>query len=584
MVRQAPAHRRRGELRRPAAGVNIEAPGAERGIHMKGLRSGAGILIAAGLLLVAACGSSSPDSVIDAATGGGDGGSSAKLGAAEAARLLTQGTFGPTRGDIDRVATLSARSWVDEQLRATPTHHLPLCRSLAGNDGVDRNARTDAWWQIALTAPDQLRQRVAFALSEIMVVSDTSDALSSQGGLCWYYDLLVDGAFGNYRDLLEDVTLSPEMGRYLSMLGNAKPDAATDRRADENFAREVMQLFTIGLVQLNADGTPRLDASGAALPSYTQADIEGLARTFTGWSWGGARSFSSGPANWLAPMKGFDDAHDRDAKTIVGNTAIAASGSAVQDLARGLDTLFEHANVGPFIGRQLIQKLVTSNPSPAYVERVARAFADNGRGQRGDLAAVVRAVLLDSEARGAPTANFGKAREPLLRQAHLWRALDAVPATASGRYSYRSAQGELLQSPLSSPSVFNFYSPFYSPAGEVRSAQLVLPELQLANESSITLAQNRLYRSLYGDYRGRSGVSDSAILVDYAALLPLAADPSLLLDELDLLLLSGQMPADMRSALLAYLQGVDASKDGGRARVQEAAYLILASPQYSIQR
>jgi len=535
------------------------------------------------VLSVAACGGNSPGGVIDAASGG-SGGGGAKLGEAEAARLLTQASFGPTQADIDRVARLSAKAWLDEQLRASATHHLPLCRSLKSGDTVDRNARTDAWWQIALTAPDQLRQRVAFALSEILVVSDTSDALSSQEGLCWYYDLLVDGAFGNFRDLLEDVTLSPEMGRYLSMLGNARPDAATDRRADENFAREVMQLFTIGLVQLNADGSPKLDARGVALPSYTQADIEGLARAFTGWSWGGASSFSSGPANWLAPMKGFDDAHDRDAKTIVGNTAIAASGSAVQDLARGLDTLFEHANVGPFIGRQLIQKLVTSNPSLAYVERVAQAFADNGRGQRGDLAAVVRAVLLDSEARGAPTPHFGKAREPLLRQAHLWRALDAVPATGSGRYSYRSAQGELLQSPLSSPSVFNFYSPFYSPAGEVRSAQLVLPELQLANESSITLAQNRLYQSLYGDYRGRSGVSDSAILVDYAALLPLAADPSLLLDELDLLLLSGQMPADMRSALLAYLRGIDASKDGGRARVQEAAYLILASPQYSIQR
>lgn len=552
------------------------------GSDMHGMRWG---FCAAMVLLAAACGGNSPDSVIDVATGSGsDGSGGTKLGEADAARLLTQGSFGPTQDDIGRVAGMSAKSWLDEQLRATPTHHLPLCRSLQSGDAVDKNARTDAWWQIALTAPDQLRQRVAFALSEIMVVSDTSDALASQEGLCWYYDLLVDDAFGNFRDLLEDVTLSPEMGRYLSMLGNAKPDAATDRRADENFAREVMQLFTLGLVQLNADGTSKLDASGLALPSYTQADIEGLARTFTGWSWGGASSFNSGPANWLAPMKGFDNAHDRDAKSIVGNTAIAAGGSAAQDLELGLDALFNHANVGPFIGRQLIQKLVTSNPSPTYVERVAKAFADNGRGQRGDLAAVVRAVLLDSEARSLPTANFGKAREPLLRQTHLWRALAAVPATSSGRYSYRSAQSELLQSPLSSPSVFNFYSPFYSPAGEVRNAQLVLPELQLANESSITLAQNRLYQSLYSDYRGRSGVSNSAILVDYAALLPLASDPAVLLDKLKLLLLSGQMPADMHSALLAYLQGIDASKDGGLSRVQEATYLILASPQYSIQR
>lgn len=517
------------------------------------------------------------DTAIDAVSGG--------IGEIEAARLLTQATFGPTQSDIDHVAKMSASAWVNEQIRQPATEHLPLCRSLAtAGEDVAKADRTDAWWQIALTAPDQLRQRVAFALSEIMVVSDTGNS-DNQEGLCWYYDILVDNALGNFRTLLERVALSPEMGRYLSMLGNAKPDPATDRRADENFAREVMQLFTIGLVQLNADGTVKRDSAGAALPTYTQDDIEGLARTFTGWSWGGAERFGSGPANWLAPMKAFNDQHDVDAKVIVGNTSIAAGGTAEQDLAQGLDALFHHPNVGPFIGKQLIQKLVTSNPSPGYVQRVADAFVNNGHGERGDMAAVVRAILLDEEARNTSIENAtAKSTEPLIRQAQLWRALDAMPASSTGRYSYRGAQSELSQSPLSSPSVFNFYSPRYAPPGEVRDSGQVLPELQLANESSITLAHNRLYQSIYVDYVGRPDVSTTAILVNYAALLPLALDPPELLDELDTLLLSGGMTDTFRTTLLDYLQTIDATADSGLLRLQEAIYLIVSSPQYSIQR
>lgn len=510
------------------------------------------------------------------------------LGKAGAARLLTQGSFGPTISEIERVATMTPEQWVDEQLAAAPSYHLPECRRLRQNsEELESAARTDAWWQIALTAPDQLRQRVAFALSQILVVSDQASALFHQNeGLCLYYDMLVRNAFGNYRELLEEATLSPIMGRYLSMLGNAKPDPATGRRADENYARELMQLFTVGLVQLRADGTPVLDAAGQPLPTYTQADIEGLARTLTGWAWAGATRFEYGPRDWLTPMQAFEAYHDTGSKTLLGGAVVPAGGSARADLELALDTLFAHPNVGPFIGRQLIQKLVTSNPSPDYVARVAAVFADNGQGRRGDLGAVVRAVLLDAEAREGLNRNidFGKLREPLLRQSHLWRALQAQPDAASGRYSYRRARLELGQSPLQSPSVFNFYSPGYAPPGAIRERGLVAPEYQLANEASTALIANRAYNSLYYDYVGSGEAAAGAVRVDLRPLLGLAADSAALVEHLDLLLTSAQLDTGFKSALADHLDAIPAGDDGGRLRVQDAVYLILTSPQYQIQR
>ncbi|WP_428312417.1 DUF1800 domain-containing protein [Hydrocarboniphaga sp.] len=511
----------------------------------------------------------------------------AGIGEREAARLLTQATFGPSLAEIERVAAMSAAAYVDEQIATAPTSHLARCRALKNADGaVDKNSRTDTWWELSLTAPDQLRQRVAFALSEIMVVSDRNDSVgTAYEGLCYYYDILLNHAFGNYRELLEDVTLSPEMGRYLSMLGNRKPDATIGRRADENFGREVMQLFSLGLSKLNPDGSLMLDADGKPIDVYRQADIENMARIFTGWTWGGSTRFFGGTTNWLSAMTPFDSEHDSGAKTLVGNVAVAAGGTARSDLAIALDTLYQHPNVGPFIGRQLIQRLVTSNPSRAYVGRVAAAFNDDGHGVRGNLGAVIRAILLDEEARRgvAENPNFGKVREPLLRQTHLWRALDAQPSI-NGRYSYRAATVELGQSPLSAPSVFNFFSPGYSPQGGLRSAGLVTPEYQLANESSVPTAANRLYTALFYDYVGNSEISADAIRVDLSALISQAGDVDTLLDVLDLLLMSGQMDADVRATLKTHLAAVAVDADDGRARVQRAVYLLMASPQYLVQR
>ncbi|WP_428312419.1 DUF1800 domain-containing protein [Hydrocarboniphaga sp.] len=507
------------------------------------------------------------------------------MGPTEAARLLSQSTFGPTYSEIQRLAAMSTPAYVDEQLALPPSLHLPECRLDSEALGmVKQHSRLYSWWKLSLTAPDQLRQRVALALSEIMVVSDISGIVdASQEGLCQYYDLLIENAFGNYRPLIEKVALTPQMGRYLSMFRNRKPNPVLGRRADENFAREVMQLFSIGTVLLNPDATTTLDGAGKPIDSYTQEDIQNLARVFTGWSWAGSSFGNSEPA-WLVPMQAFDEEHDTDSKVLVGGVNVPAGGTAAGDMAIALDTLFQHPNLAPFISRQLIQKLVTSNPSADYVRRIAAVFGNNGSGVRGDLGAVVRAILLDDEARRGLSVNpnFGKVREPLLRQSHLWRALEAKPAL-NGRYSYSNALADLGQQPLSSPSVFNFFSPGYAPQGEILSGGLVAPEFQLADESRVTGLNNRLYQSIYVDFAGNKAIARSAIRVDLSALMDLAADVPALIDRLDLLLMSGQMSGNFRTILSDHLQTISVSDDAGCARVQDAVYLVMSSPQYAVQ-
>jgi uncharacterized protein (DUF1800 family) len=261
-------------------------------------------------------------------------------------------------------------------------------------------SRIDAWWKAVMQSDDQLRQRVAFALSEILVVSDLNNDLRSQPeGMVTYYDLLLTHAFGNFRDLLEAVTLSPIMGTYLSHLGNEKADDALNIRPDENYAREVMQLFTIGLDELNQDGTAKLDANGNTIATYGQAEIEGFARVFTGWTFAGSETFKRKSRDYVAPMQAFEEYHSQRQKTLLNGDIIPQGYSAQESLQLALDNLFNHQNVAPFISKQLIQRLITSNPTPQYVERIASVFNDNGEGVRGDLAAVVKAIYLDDEAR-----------------------------------------------------------------------------------------------------------------------------------------------------------------------------------------
>ena len=529
--------------------------------------------------------------------------------AKEAARFLAQATFGPTLDDIAHLQQVGYRGWLDEQF-AHPAS-LQVEFMLAGSDWPNLEWRLDAWLTHALGGRDpfvpglvhrdQLRQRVAFALSEVMVVSDAaSDRLGNTPlGITDYYDTLARGAFGNYRDLLEDVTLHPAMGLFLSMLGNEKPDPARNIRPDENYAREVLQLFSIGTVRLDLDGTPLRDAAGRPLPTYTQDTVKGFAHVFTGWSFDlcgdgfHCYAWEQTHPGWRRPMKAFPAFHaSAQSKQLLVYPGVAlaggvlpAGGSPESDLAAALDNIFHHPNVGPFIGRHLIQRLVTSNPGPAYVRRVAQAFNDNGRGVRGDLAAVVMAVLLDPEARRVdPAPEFGKVREPLLRLMHVLRAMDASSGTGrSGEYWTMGLH--LGQVPLRAPSVFNFFSPGYAPPGGIAEAGLVAPELELLTDYMLPSHESNFFSRVSSwTVEGPPGQAGT-FQVNIARDIPLAADAAALVDRYDLLFLSGRMSPGMRQALLAYLQGIPGGTvEGRRRRVKDALYLVVNSPEYVVQK
>ena len=449
---------------------------------------------------------------------------------AEAHRFLEQAAFGAAPAAVADLRARGYADWLADQRTLPATFLLPQVRArraeyLARSDGQSDGWQTplqQAWWQTALTAPDQLRQRVAWALSQILVTSQEGALAGEHEAVAAYYDLLLAHAFGNYRDLIEDVTKSPVMGVYLSMMRNRRPDPETGQRPDENYAREIMQLFSIGLNELHPDGTVRLDAHGLPLPTYTQADIVGLAHVFTGW---GPHYDDADPPRWdndtvadrdswflygndvERPMTFYPEYHDLGEKHIVRGVVIPAGtdGNAAMDTA--LDTLFHHPNLGPFLGRQLIQRLVTSNPSPGYVHRVAAAFADDGSGVRGDLFATVRAVLLDPDARlAAPNAgfSFGKRAEPVLRLTRLFHAFPPAPPRAGDPRYFLNYQYELShQIPLGSPSVFNFFQPVYAHPGAIATAGLVSPEFQITSETTVVVEANSFHDVLnWGKWTG----------------------------------------------------------------------------------
>ena len=460
---------------------------------------------------------------------------------------------------------------------------------LLNDDSPNRSQLPRIFWEFATENDDQLRQRVAFALSEILVVSDRSGALGNHPqGLATYYDLLVRGAFGSYRELVEDVTKSPAMGVYLSHLRNQKGDPANNIRPDENYARELMQLFTIGLVELNADGTPRLDGGGQEIPTYGQTDIEELSRVLTGWTYAGSAQFRWGPSNFDGPMEAWPEFHDDGAKTILGGTVLPAGLSPEDDLDAALDAICAHANVAPFVSTRLIQRLVTSNPPPAYVARIAAVFEDDGEGRRGQLGAVVRAILMDDEARrghvDAPT-TFGKLREPIVRMAGIWRAFDARAET--GSFRYWNPQNDFAQAALRSPSVFNFFYPTYAPAGEVADAGLVAPEFQITTHTSITTAANEYRDRIFRAYPGFPSANQDTVTLQLMPEAAMAEDPGALLDHLEPLLMGAPMSAGMRSALVTHLENVPMEVNNypdGMRRVADAIYLIVTSPEGSLQR
>jgi uncharacterized protein (DUF1800 family) len=464
-----------------------------------------------------------------------------------------------------------------------------------------------AWFVDVLGAQDQLRQRVAFALSELFVVSERGNGLANDGlALGAYYDILARHAFGNYRQLLEDVTLSPAMGRYLSMYRNRKPDPANNIQSDENYAREVMQLFSIGLVKLNPDGTP-LVVGGATVPTYDGDVVRNLARVFTGWACHCGQgqqcppdpfeqeNFTCSTEHEMVPFEAY---HDRGAKTLFDGVQLAAGRDARPELEAALDHLADHPNVGPFIGRQLIQRLVTSNPSPAYVERVAAVFADDGTGVRGNLGALVRAILLDPEARGGHAAmpeTFGKLREPLLRLTQLWRAFEVSWKDDALMLEDLDIHERYNQSPLFSPSVFNFFAPDHVPAGPLALEGLAAPEMQVITANFAIHMSNDFAGRVYWGYRGgpmdeldpRVRVIALERWEDLIRPLPGAPEaPPGALDQLverfDVLLLGGSMSTPLRQRIRARLLSIDAGET--LLRVQAALYLVAASPEYAVQR
>ncbi len=531
---------------------------------------------------------------------------------AQAARFLTQSTFGPRATDIEQLREVGYQAWLGAQLALPASRHRPYLEAQAAI-GLDvyQNSRQEAWWLHAMTAPDQVRQRVAFALSELLVVSDRSGAIEGAPiAMANYYDLLVTGAFGNYRTLLEQVTLNPVMGHYLSMFRNRKPDVATNVRPDENYAREIMQLFSVGLVRLNADGTVMM-SGGQPIPTYTQDTIRGFAHVFTGWNWANCPGTDSGQwwqweycpsgpvdwpnpgwdAYWLQPMAPWQSYHASEGSkqlldypgVALPGGVLAAGGSAQSDLAAALDNLFAHPNVAPFVSRHLIKRLVSSNPSPAYVGRVAAVFNNNGSGVRGDLGATVRAVLLDAEARSVPTlaSNRGKLREPLLRLTHLWRVLDA--RADDGRYREWNPDYYLGQAALRSPSVFNFFLPDYRPPGELSALGLDAPEFQITTDTTIASVATGLGAKVYWGWRG-NGQTAEDVVVDLAPELALAADPLRLVDRYDLLFMSRTMSPFMFDTLVTYIGSLPNTTSGRRERVQNAVWLIMSSPEYAIER
>lgn len=550
----------------------------------------------------------------------------------DAARLLTQATFGPTKAEIDALTGGSIDKWVTDQLALPFTSHRAATvadRNTFGgsNSFTNWNAthmpnRQSAWFKLALTAPDQLRQRVAYALSQILVVSDISLGDDNRSEpLANYYDILGAGAFGNFRTLLENVTLSPLMGEYLSSLRNSKADPVAGTTPDENYAREIMQLFTIGLSQLNPDGTLALGADGLPVATYDQTTITEMAKVFTGWAYPSTNltQFRTAGANYYSPMQLFPTSHDDTAKNItpVSATAIPAAQGGTKDLQLALDALFTHANTGPFVSKFLIQRLVTSNPSPAYVYRVAQKFADNGSGVRGDLAAVVRAILTDYEARSpsvASNASYGKLKEPLLRFTALLRSFGASstsgrylgyrhqvngtvidgntpkPATAGEIGTYSSgtqpynAIGSIAQAALRSPTVFNFYHSDYVLPGPLAAAGLVAPEFEITDDNFAISVPNYLRTFAIATTTGVAATIQPYVLtLNTTYEQTLVATPAALLDHLDRVLCAGTLTAAARTRITSALTSLPTATTT-EDRAKTAIYLVLTAPSGAVQK
>jgi uncharacterized protein (DUF1800 family) len=575
----------------------------------------AGVVLVAGLLLVACGGGGGGDAAAEGPSGNGNPVVNEMPSSREqAARFLTQATFGPTDADIERVMAIGYGPWIDEQLAKPATSHRATweaanaaIKATNPSSGAGQDQVLDSFWKQALSGEDQLRQRLAYALSQIFVISMQDGGVGDNPrAVAAWLDMLGDKGLGSYRELLETVSRHPLMGQYLSHLRNQKADARTGRVPDENYAREVMQLFSIGLVALNADGTVRSNGS-KPLETYGPSDIAGLAKVFTGWSWAcpewpdnscffwGSANDSSDPDRSFKSMLGYPQYHSIEEKKFLGATIAAQSQSDPQaSLKVALDTLAAHPNVGPFIGKQLIQRLVTSNPSPQYVAAVAAAFSGSG----GDMKAMLRAVLMHPEARRT-SGTDGKLREPVLKLSAYVRAFGYASDSGNWRVGNTDSTGSALgQTPLRSPSVFNFYRPGYVPPGtEAAAGTLAVPEMQIAHETTAAGYVNFMRDNIaQGVGQWNSGTNRRDLQYDFGAEIALADQPVALVERLNAKLFYGGMPTELKAEIQGAIEKMaipvlkaDASNqkqvnDAKRARVNAAIFLAVISPEFQVQK
>lgn len=495
---------------------------------------------------------------------------------AQAGRFLAQSSMGSTKADISKVQSGGYAAWLDEQFAmGREIKHWDWLVARGYNVAANRdnhNGFDAVMWRQFIASPDQLRQRVGLALLDFLVVSVNNLASSwAQFSTAAYVDILWDNAFGNFRTLIEQVSLSPAMSNFLTYMGNRKANPSTGSRPDENYAREVMQLFTLGVNKLNNDGTVQMSGGNAA-ETYTQDDVSGLARVFTGFVLDSTDNTT--PDRYRRPLIQNASQHETGEKVFLGTT-IPAGTNGMDSLKLALDAIFAHPNVPPFVSRQLIQRLVTSNPTPAYVARIANVFINNGSGVRGDLKAVVRAILLDNEARSDTVAagtSFGKLREPVTRLTGFARAFNATSANDTwGFGDTSSSQFRIAQSPGRSPSVFNFFRPGFTPPNtSIATANLVAPEFQIANELSVIAYINFLHTIIPSTTRDP--------LPNYADVLPLAATPQALVEEVNLLVAGGQVSAATLTAIRTAVESIPAASPD--KRVHTAILLVMASPEY----
>jgi uncharacterized protein (DUF1800 family) len=554
-----------------------------------------------------------------------------------AARFLRQTTFGANRTAIERLITQGYPAWIEEQFAKPAVSHLATVMADPVRTTSPWDVLMPSIWKQYFEGDDQLRQRVSFALSQIFVVSLSNNTLNDAPcGTAAYLDILNRNAFGSARTLLKEITLSAAMGEYLSMKESAKADPLLQTQPDENYARELLQLFSIGTVMLNNDGTAKRDAGNNTIATYTEDTVKEFAKALSGWSFAGQDQ--QNPSRWLNPdlwdadplirakksctawstpmepwtevFKSVDNkryisgpAHDTGPKQLLSypdapHPSLPAylQPQGLLEYVQGsleklLDNVFYHPNVGPFLAKQLIQRLVTSNPSPAYVDRVAQKFNDNGGGVRGDMKAVIRAILLDNEARNSALARqptYGKLSEPVVRFVQMHRAFNATrPNGYRGLWDF-SAPTSLNQNPLRAPSVFNFYPPDYSPAGPLAKNGLVGPEFGITNSTSVAGFADFSKWGIIGGFDHGSSTAGNRMIPDYSFYLALTTTPRDLIDELDLLLCAGGLNATFKAQLVQSVSKVSVSNPVTAAqraeRLNMALWLIINSPDYSVQK